>query len=79
MEKINVQWERETYIISCGQTVMLTQWVNSALQWFSVEHQWATLLQEALFRQKNIATLRTRFSRRSQPLWNEVSIAVQPE
>ena len=41
----------------------------------------AKLFQEAPFRKRSIAALRTRCSQTSQPLWNEVSIAVrvQPE
>ena len=45
------------------------------------EPQGAKLFQEAPFRKRSIAALRTRCSQTSQPLWNEVSIAVrvQPE
>ena len=39
----------------------------------------AKLFQEAPFRKKSIATLCTHCSQTNQPLWNEVSIAVQPE
>ena len=73
MEKMHVQGAKESRNLIHGmkQTVQYSQSGQK-------EPHKANVFQEAAFRKKGIATLRTRCSQTSQPLWNEVTIAVQP-